>query len=162
MTRWPLFPLVLARGVVFGYQSATPSGAPEPPSTAPAFRGAPHSSDRDGTPPVNDVAAATSLAVGAPLQGYATWYDAPPGTAAAGPDLRAWLGDWRGRVVTVSVGGRSVTVALTDACWCPARNGVSVLVDLSRTDFAKLAAPSIGVLRVRVSGAVLPNTDTVK
>jgi hypothetical protein len=102
-------------------------------------------------------------AIGTPLQsGLATWYSTPGLTAAAGPDLRH--GDWRGSLVRVTSRGHSVTVRLTDACWCPDRGGVPVLLDLSRSAFSRLAPPSRGVIAVEVEvlGDIrLPATDTV-
>lgn len=89
------------------------------------------------------------------LSGIATWYDAPTsGDAAAGPPLR--VGNWRGRLVRVTAGGRSVIVRLTDWCACPHR-----LIDLDDKAFARLAPLSRGVVRVVVTGAsiTLPATD---
>lgn len=84
---------------------------------------------------------------GPSLEGIATWYRWHPGEAAAGPGLRRFLGkSWRGSVVTVSRGSRSVTVRLTDWCACPGRR----IVDLDVRAFAALGDPSLGVLRVEV------------
>ena len=81
------------------------------------------------------------------LEGRATWFVAPSGTAAAGPALRAFLGkNWRGTVVTVTANGRTVTARLTDWCAC----GHGRVIDLDRRLFAQLAPPSRGVLRVTV------------
>lgn len=87
------------------------------------------------------------------VTGGATWYTRAPGGAAAGPGLRRALGArWRGRVVYVFTGSRCVLwvnctrVRLDDWCAC----GGGRLIDLSRADFAILAPPSVGVLRVRV------------
>lgn len=88
-----------------------------------------------------------------PLRGIATWYDHRRGHAAAGPELRRALGaGWRGSTVVVSANGRRVVVALTDWCACP--NGR--VVDLDRRDFAVLAPPSRGVLRVTVTSLPSP------
>jgi hypothetical protein len=65
--------------------------------------------------------------------------------AAAGPALR--VGDWRGRSVLVSAAGRRVAVRLIDWCACP---GGRVL-DLYRDAFSRLADPSRGLVRVRVT-----------
>lgn len=95
------------------------------------------------------------------LSGWATWFDTTPGTAAAGPDLRAWLGDWRGQTVKVCHNG-CIYVVLTDWCQCPDRSGTATLIDLAKADFAVLGDPSAGVLSVTVSrgGAIaLPATD---
>lgn len=91
------------------------------------------------------------------LSGFATWYDVASGHAAAGPALRT--GDWRGRVVTVCA-GECVTVRLTDWCACSPRHGVPTLIDLARADFARLAPPSQGLVRVTVGPGVAPATDT--
>ena len=97
------------------------------------------------------------------VTGWATWYDVAPGHAAAGPALRT--GDWRGRSVTVCAGGQCVTTRLTDWCACGRRNGMPTLIDLARADFARLASPSRGVIRVTVSSggepsSTLPPTST--
>jgi hypothetical protein len=96
---------------------------------------------------------------GAPLKGWATYFDAKAGTAAAGPLLRS--GDWRGRVVTVCA-GECVTVRLTDWCACGSRHGKPTLIDLARADFARLAPTSQGVVWVMIGRATLPATDTVE
>ena len=62
--------------------------------------------------------------------------------AAAGPALR--VGDWRGRTVTVTAGGRSVRVTLIDWCACPDGR----LIDLYAGAFSRLAPLSRGVVRV--------------
>jgi hypothetical protein len=76
--------------------------------------------------------------------GVASWYRWRVGEAAAGPALRT--GRWRGRPVRVCVPSRCITVVLTDWCVCPSR-----LIDLDRRSFARLADPSRGLVRVRVS-----------
>jgi hypothetical protein len=92
-----------------------------------------------------------------PISGTASWYPADGMIAAAGPALRH--GDWRGSRITVSSGGRSVTVTLSDWCQCYG----SRVIDLSDDAFRKLAPLSKGLLRVTVSRetlATLPPTDT--
>lgn len=80
--------------------------------------------------------------------GTATWYRYVQGKAAAGPDLRRALGaSWRGTVVRVTRGGREVVVRLNDWCACPGGR----IIDLDRRDFARLADPSRGVVKVNVS-----------
>lgn len=82
------------------------------------------------------------------LQGVATWYPWHLGYAAAGPGLRAYLGPrWRGTRVVVWYQGRHVVVRLNDWCACPGGR----IIDLSRSDFASLAPPSRGVLKVKVT-----------
>lgn len=88
----------------------------------------------------------------ASLEGVATWYRYVPGQAAAGPRLRAMLGEWRGQSVAVTANGRRIVVTLTDWCAC----GGDRIIDLDRRDFAKLANPSVGVLRVSVSALPAP------
>jgi hypothetical protein len=150
--------IVLAGGAV---EPAPLEGSDSAASPAiPGLRGVPVGSDRGGTPPTNDVAAATSLAAGAPtptgaigtvlLGGYATWYETPGLTAAAGPVLRDVLGDWRGQYVTVEGDGASVTVRLTDFCACRDRHGLPTLLDLSDAAFSELAPLSAGVIRVSI------------
>jgi hypothetical protein len=80
------------------------------------------------------------------VRGTATWYADPRKSglyAAAGPPLR--IGDWRGRLVTVSAGGVSFRVVLSD--WCACRDRV---IDLSPGAFARLAPLSRGVVIVTV------------
>jgi hypothetical protein len=145
--------------VVIAQLASAPSGASEPPGTAPALRGAPHPAlivQRLGSPPVERMTG-VRLSVGAPLRGYASWYDVASGHAAAGPLLRT--GDWRGRAVTVCAGRRCVTVVTDDWCACGSRHGIPTLIDLARSDFARLAPPSSGIVLVTVRGATLPPTD---
>lgn len=97
----------------------------------------------------------TSHRTGRSVTGTATWfcgggsactrgYGPECRCAAAGPALR--VGQWRGRVVVVMAGGRSVQVTLRDWCACPGR-----VIDLYRGAFSQLADPSVGVLKVTVS-----------
>ena len=113
---------------------------------------------RAASPPADGLGVRDGAVAGS-LTGYATWYDAPPGTAAAGPLLRDWLGDWRGKLVVICA-ERCITTRLTDACACPDRNGKPTLIDLSQSDFARLAPPSQGVVLVTIGRATLPATDT--
>ena len=79
------------------------------------------------------------------VRGTASWYRWHPGEAAAGPALRRALGPgWRGMRVTVCA-GRCVVVRLTD--WCACRDRV---IDLDVRAFARLAAPSRGLVSVSV------------
>jgi hypothetical protein len=85
-------------------------------------------------------------------------YPASGAYAAAGPALR--VGDWRGRVVTVTSGGRSIRVTLSDWCQCPDK-----VIDLYASQFQRLAPLSRGVIPVQVSWgggapATLPPTST--
>ena len=91
------------------------------------------------------------------VTGQATWYEAGPTTAAAGPALREAVGkEWRGQWVTVTSGGDSVTVQLTDWCACKGDR----VIDLNHTAFAELAPLGKGVIRVSVKPIDLPRTDT--
>ena len=102
--------------------------------------------------------------------GLATWYEDPRHPrglyAAAGPTLRRMLGpSWRGAVVIVEGPGRaSVTVPLTDACWCIPRHNEPTLLDLSADAFERLAPLGWGVVSVSVAVGetrpALPQTDT--
>lgn len=96
------------------------------------------------------------------LGGVATWFDYPAGHAAAGPSLRAALGPgWRGDVVQVCADSGCVAVVVDGWCACGDRNGKDTLLDLAKSDFAKLADPSVGVVAVTVEvlDVVLPATD---
>ena len=87
------------------------------------------------------------------VRGTATWYCGsrctrghPGGLyAAAGSELR--VGDWRGRRVRVTAGGRSVVVTLIDTCACRGER----VIDLYGDAFRRLAPLSRGVVRVTVS-----------
>ena len=56
--------------------------------------------------------------------------------AAAGPGLR--MGNWRGRLVTVTIAGRHVQVRLID--WCQCGGGVH-LIDLFSSVLDRLGLP---------------------
>lgn len=76
------------------------------------------------------------------VSGYATWFRAPEGTAAAGPALRRKLGKhWRGKTVRVQYGRREVAVRLTDWCACGRRHGRPTVIDLNAADFGWLVDP---------------------
>ena len=102
------------------------------------------------------------LPVSGAIKGVAVWYDYVPGHAAAGPLLRRALGPtWRGTVVRVCHGDRCTRAVLSDWCAC---SGGRRLVDLDVRTFARLADPSVGVIRVTVSWPVdvpaPPDTST--
>lgn len=92
------------------------------------------------------------------LEGKSSWYclrgrsactrGYPSGLyAAAGPAIRAALGDWRGRKVRVSTSRASVVVTLIDSCRCP--NGR--VLDAYASVFMGLGVPlSQGLVDVRV------------
>lgn len=92
------------------------------------------------------------------LSGSASWYCLPgrsacttgypsPGAyAAAGPEIRAALGNWRGRTVIVSTGRVSVRVRLIDFCACPDGR----LLDLYASLYGQLDSLSSGLLDVAV------------
>lgn len=82
------------------------------------------------------------------VRGIASWYRYIPGRAAAGPALRRALGPaWRGSMVRVCRDAVCARVRLTDWCGC---YGTRV-IDLARTDFARLGSPSLGIVRVEVT-----------
>lgn len=88
------------------------------------------------------------------IDGTASWYAAPSGTAAAGPALRSFLGrDWRGQLVKVCA-RHCVAVRLTD--WMRRER----LIDLSDDAFSELAPLAVGVLHVTVTPIEPPRTDT--
>jgi hypothetical protein len=90
---------------------------------------------------------AVPVARGHVRTGTATWYADPRKSglyAAAGPPLR--VGDWRGRLVTVTANGHSFRVVLSD--WCACRDRV---IDLSPGAFSRLAPLSRGLVRVTVT-----------
>jgi hypothetical protein len=82
------------------------------------------------------------------LSGNATWYAYVVGGAAAGPGLRSALGShWRYKTVTVCAGAHCVAARLSDWCLCSKGNR---LIDLDKRLFAKLAAPSQGIVEVTI------------
>lgn len=100
--------------------------------------------------------------LGHALTGTSSWYCSPGRSActsgysasgayaAAGPRLRAALGDWRGRTVLVTANGASVEVRLIDFCSCPSGNR---LLDLYAIVFGQLARNGLsqGVVDVVVT-----------
>lgn len=133
--------------------AVTRATASPPPTGAlhnPLGRRASADTDDGPTPPAPVSAVSVSVA------GVASWYCEPGRSrctrgwpadclcAAAGPALR--VGEWRGRLVTVTAGDRSVTVRLVDWCACPQR-----LVDLYAAAFRQLAPLSRGLVRVEAS-----------
>ncbi len=136
--------LAILAAFVTGPATAAPRSGPELTAPAASSAGSPSPSEAPylaGVSPAPQVALALAEPVSptnAPvanvspgrLSGLMSWfcghgspcttgYAAPGAFAAAGPVLRAALGpDWRGRAVTVSVGGRSVVVTLVDWCGC--------------------------------------------
>lgn len=96
----------------------------------------------------------------ASVSGTSTWYCEPGRSrctrgygpeclcAAAGSELRAALGpDWRGRIVTVTAGTRSVAVTLVDTCLCRGER----ILDLYAAAFRALGPLSRGVMAVTVT-----------
>jgi hypothetical protein len=95
------------------------------------------------------------------LSGTSSWYCLPGRSActrgygascicaAAGPTIRAALGDWRGRTVVVSTGNVDVVVTLIDWCSCPDGR----LLDLYAVAFGGLAPNGLsdGLIDVGVS-----------
>jgi rare lipoprotein A (peptidoglycan hydrolase) len=128
-----------------------------PLTGAPRGQATPAPSPEPSPPRRQETAAApTAKPSGQRIAGVATWYcgaGSPctrgygPGdlVAAAGSELQT--GKWRGRLVTVTAGGRSVRVRLVDSCWCKGDR----IIDLTRSAFARLADPSRGLVRVTVS-----------
>jgi len=82
------------------------------------------------------------------LSGQATWWDSwGHGLyAAAGPRLRAAMGAYLGRIVTVCA-ATCVRVTLTTSCACQPDTR---LIDLSLDAFSQLAAPGRGIIPVIV------------
>ena len=92
-------------------------------------------------------AATTKPDTALPLSGIASWFRSPINVSAAGPQLRERYPNWRGMTVTVCRGDTCVDTVLGDWCACPKR-----LIDLDDGVFARLAALSLGLIRVEVSG----------
>lgn len=127
----------------------------------PELSGAPHLPASEPRPEASPTGEVGTALVG----GYATWYDAAcHPCAAAGPALREFVGpDWRGSVVEVcGPAGACVSVALLDWCACGERHGQPTLLDLDRRSFARLAAPTAGLvaISIEIGNAPLPRTDT--
>jgi hypothetical protein len=100
------------------------------------------------------------------VTGWATFYDVAAGNAAAGPVLRKALGGdpaFRGRSVRVCAGERCLVTRLSDWCACGPRHGRPTLIDLARTDFARLSPTSRGVVLVTIDVVpFLPPTSTAR
>lgn len=100
------------------------------------------------------------------ISGTASWYRASGLIAAAGPELRRWLGKgWRGSVVQVCAGS-CVTVTVSDWCQCYRGERRERVIDLSDDAFSRLAPLPTGLVRVTVRrgggepAATPPATDT--
>ena len=101
---------------------------------------------RGGGAPPRPMAAPVALMS---VSGIASWYATDGLSAAAGPALR--VGDWRGRIVTVT--GPAGTLAVTLAGWCQCLAGTSRerLIDLSDEAFRAICGPlSRGLCEVEV------------
>jgi hypothetical protein len=83
-----------------------------------------------------------------PLDGKATWYRYHAGQAAAGSELREYLGpNWRGMKVRVCGPEACINVTLTDWCGCPG----SRVIDLDKRDFEIISDVWRGVAPVTVT-----------
>lgn len=114
------------------------STGPSVPAATPTPRPTPKPTPRPKPAPV---------ARGHVRSGIASWYRDPKKSglyAAAGPPLR--VGDWRGRLVTVTANGHSFLVRLSD--WCACRDRV---IDLSPGAFSRLSDLSRGLVVMRVT-----------
>ncbi|CAB4174196.1 hypothetical protein UFOVP1028_21 [uncultured Caudovirales phage] len=117
---------------------------PEAPTTRPVPQPSPVvATDLLSSQPTNVPEANVSPAR---LSGIASWYRYVPGQAAAGPRLRALLGNWRGRTVTVN----GIPVRLTDWCQCFEGQPDERLIDLDSRTFAQLAPLSRGLVAVDI------------
>lgn len=150
--------------------SADPSVAPSPsitrtataPTTDPKISNSGSAPSAAGSVPsisVARIAAGPTTPTSRAVSGIASWFCVPGRSActagysatctcaAAGPALR--VGDWRGRVVTVTAGRVSVAVRLVDWCQC----GGGRVIDLFGYVFAQLAPNGLsqGILEVEVS-----------
>jgi rare lipoprotein A (peptidoglycan hydrolase) len=79
--------------------------------------------------------------------GIASWYDAK-GDVAAVPWFRYGMDPIWASICTFPGMARCVSVLISDACQCYVGTPRERLIDLSRTAFAQLADPSVGVIRV--------------
>lgn len=151
---------ILVVAVLSGFLAATPQSAPDQrndlykrgpgvaiarPSARPGLMSDSHVSHR--------------------LAGIASWYCLPGRSActvgysandcrtpvwhcyaAAGPALRAVLGNWQDREILVSFGDESVLVRIVDICTCPGGR----LIDLYASTFGHLASLSTGTIELAV------------
>lgn len=124
---------------------------PRPPAP-PAGVGPSPSPMPTGTRPAADGDAPDRHSLG----GIASWFRSPANVAAAGPDLRHWLGrGWRGTHVRVAGPAGTAVVRLGD--WMRRDR----LVDLDDGAFVRVCGPlSLGVCRVRVTRVTLPETSS--
>ena len=145
----------VASGLPYALAPGAPEAEPAPSSYPPALS------------PVATGSAMTAPGAPPSVRGYATVDPGQgQGHAAAGPALRRALGGdpaFRGKLVTVVKGDRSIRVRLSDWCACGDRHGTDTVIDLDETDFRTLTGrgPGIAIVRVILDGRAiaLPPTD---
>ena len=141
-------PVLESQTRVSGYPAAVPSRLP-PEEVTDADQGDPSPVTTASPEPLPTEPSETADAPSPVIRGIASWYSVGSGHAAAGPLLR--VGDWRGREVRVCAGELCVVTSLTDWCACGDRPGGPTVIDLSKSDFARLAPPSRGLVEVSVT-----------
>ena len=129
-------------------RASTPPSTSQTPKSVPSATRRPKATPRPTGGIGEPVAAFRGVAswfCNPPVSGCTAGYPASGMYAAAGPRLR--VGDWRGRYVEVSIGGRSVRVQLIDWCACGDH-----LIDLYSSVLTRLGLPlSKGVYLTEVS-----------
>jgi hypothetical protein len=129
-------------------ESPTTYGQPESEAVTPAAAGAePRRVTHSPLPIGKRPAATVEPDTATTLSGIASWFRSPINVSAAGPAIRDAYPQWRGMRVSVCRGDVCVVTVLGDWCQCPGR-----LIDLDDGVFARLAALSLGLVKVEVSG----------
>lgn len=134
----------MASASIRGLSTTSPSPAASPVSEpSPDGYGPGQPVESMPATPTGEVGTALSSGVA----GIASWFDAR-GDQGAVPWWEPGQDPVRAEVCTLG-GGRCVTVTITGWCGCLAGTERERAIDLSRGAFARLADPSVGLVRVR-------------
>ena len=118
----------------------------------PIPRAVPDTAGVGSAPETVDTLSGTELAVASDDAGWASWFNSyGPGLYAAVPSYRWGDPRYNVEVCRQDNPGRCVTVVVRDFCACGPRHGDPTVIDLSRDAFARLADPSLGIVKVTVS-----------
>ena len=129
------------------FRTLSPAPSPAPATLAPSARAVPRLASVRSHASATVEAASGSAPAAATVTGTASWFRSPAGVSAAGPGLRAALGEgWRGTRVTVTGPAGSAVVTLGD--WMRRDR----LIDLDAPVFVRVCgALALGICRVTVT-----------
>lgn len=143
---WPSLPVLLPSG-----DAGDGQGMERRPSAAPHPTGGIGAAASYCKPGYCATPKPKPLTVKGGIAGVASWYAYVPGGAAAGPELRKYLGaDWRGTTVLVCRTDPSVCVVVVLSDFCRCNTAGIKLIDLDLASFAALRAPTFGTVDVTV------------